>query len=179
MKLLNKYPHGPFLLESNYFNDERGGFLKVFSSDNELLNKYTVRQINHVVSVEKHTLRGLHYQQGGAAESKIFRVVQGAAQVAFVDVRPASDSYLQATTVLLDHPKMAIAIPRGFATGYCTLSDNTTVLYTSDNDYNIKAEAGLLWNDPKLRINWMTKDPILSEKDKAWALIGEQASELR
>ena len=174
MKLINQYPNGPFLFESNYFEDERGVFLKVLATDNEFLNKYTVRQINHVVSVDKHTLRGLHYQQGESAESKIFRVVKGAAQVAFVDVRAQSDSYLEATTILLEHPKQAVAIPRGFATGYCTLADNTTVLYTSDNDYNIQAEAGLLWSDPDLNINWVEKDPILSEKDKAWPLVAGQ-----
>ncbi|GAB3536699.1 dTDP-4-dehydrorhamnose 3,5-epimerase [Pontibacter brevis] len=177
MKLITQYANGPISFESNFFEDERGVFLKVFNTDNAFLNNYTVRQINHVVTVEKHTLRGLHYQQGEAAEAKIFRVVQGAAQIAFVDVRPASATYLQASTVLLDHARLAISIPRGFATGYLTLMDNTAVLYTADNDYNIQAEAGLLWSDPKLEIDWAEKNPILSEKDKAWPLVKEQVSE--
>ena len=143
----------------------------MFNSDNDFLQHYTVRQINYVVSVEKHTLRGLHYQQGEAAESKIFRVVKGSAQIAFADVRPDSPTYKTATTLVLDSPKQAIAIPRGFATGYCTLTDNTTMLYSSDNDYDISTEAGLLWNDPKLKIDWLVENPILSEKDKAWALL--------
>ena len=171
MKLLNQFSNGPFLFESNYFEDDRGVFLKVFNSDNSFLNQYTVRQINYVVSVEKHTLRGLHYQQGKAAESKIFRAVKGAAQIAFADVRPDSPTYQEATTIVLDNPKQAIAIPRGFATGYCTLADNTTMLYLSDNNYEIGTEAGLLWSDPKLNIDWLVENPILSEKDKAWSLI--------
>ena len=156
------------MFESNYFEDARGVFLKVFNTDNDLLKHYTVKQINYVISEEKFTLRGLHYQQGEFAESKIFRVVKGSAQVAFADTRPDSPTYLQANTVLLQSPKQAIAIPRGFATGYCTLTESTVMLYVSDNDYHASAEAGLLWNDPRLNINWQTKNPVLSEKDKNW-----------
>ena len=171
MQLINTYFDQILLVETNFFQDERGTFLKVFNSDNQLLNSYTVRQINYVESVKKHTLRGLHYQQGEAAESKIFRVIKGSAQIAFADVRLNSPTYQQATTVVLSNPKHAVVIPRGFATGYGTLADNTTILYLSDNDYNINTEAGLLWNDPKLNIDWLIKEPILSEKDKAWTLL--------
>ncbi|GEO04022.1 dTDP-4-dehydrorhamnose 3,5-epimerase [Adhaeribacter aerolatus] len=171
MKKLDSFPGGAFLFESHHFEDERGIFLKVFNTDNSFLNDYTVRQINYVTSVEKHTLRGLHYQRDTNAESKIFRVISGAAQVAFVDVRTDSPTYLQASTVVLDNPKRAVAIPRGFATGYLTLTAHTVMLYLADNDYNVGAEAGLLWNDPKLNINWQIKNPILSEKDKGWSIV--------
>ncbi|MDB5263112.1 MAG: dTDP-4-dehydrorhamnose 3,5-epimerase [Adhaeribacter sp.] len=168
MKIIDSFSGGPFLFESHFFEDERGIFLKVFNTDNDFMNAYVVRQINYVTSVEKNTLRGLHYQRGEHAESKIFRVINGAAQVAFVDVRTDSPTYLQATTLVLNNPKQAIAIPRGFATGYCTLADNTVMLYLADNDYNVSTEAGLLWNDPKLNIDWLVDEPILSGKDKAW-----------
>ncbi|KAA5548787.1 dTDP-4-dehydrorhamnose 3,5-epimerase family protein [Adhaeribacter rhizoryzae] len=171
MKKLDLFPGGAFLFESHYFEDERGVFLKVFNTDNSFLSDYTVKQINYVTSAEKHTLRGLHFQHGDNAESKVFRVINGAAQVAFVDVRPDSPTYLQASTVVLDNPKRAVAIPRGFATGYLTLTNNTVMLYLADNDYNVSTEGGLLWNDPALNINWLEKNPILSDKDKAWALV--------
>jgi dTDP-4-dehydrorhamnose 3,5-epimerase len=45
------------------------------------------------------------------------------------------------------------------------------MLYTADNDYHPEAEAGFLWNDPHLAINWKVKNPILSEKDKEWSPI--------
>lgn len=171
MKKLDSFAGGAFVFESHFFEDSRGVFLKVFNTDNAFLNDYTVRQINYVTSVEKHTLRGLHYQHGPHAEAKVFRVINGAAQVAFVDVRPDSPFYLQSQTVVLDNPKRAVAIPRGFATGYLTLTANTVMLYLADNDYNVNTEAGLLWNDPRLGIDWLEKDPVLSEKDKAWRLI--------
>ena len=172
MQLKQLFTGGAFLFESNHFKDDRGAFLKVFNTDNSLIWDYVVKQVNYVVSAEKKTLRGLHYQRGDNAESKIFRVINGSAQIAFVDVRPDSITYLQAQTVVLNDPKQAIAVPRGFATGYCTLEDNTIILYLSDNDYNINTEAGLLWNDPELNIDWRVKEPILSEKDKGWVKTG-------
>lgn len=159
------------LIESNFFEDSRGVFLKVFNSDIELLKGYTIKQINYVVTKEKHTLRGLHYQKDQYGESKMFRLIKGAAQLAFVDVRPNSSTYLNSYTWVLDEPKQAILIPRGFATGYCTLSKDVVMLYTADNDYHHQAESGLLWNDTQLDIQWHVKNPILSEKDKAWELV--------
>ena len=156
------------LVESNFFNDSRGGFLKVFNTDIDVLKEYAIKQINYVVTKEKFTLRGLHYQKNQYAESKMFRVTRGSAQVAFVDVRSSSATYLKSYTCSLNDPKHAILIPRGFATGYCTLSDDVEMLYTADNDYFAPAEAGLLWNDPKLQIEWQTRNPVLSKKDREW-----------
>ena len=159
------------LIESNYFEDSRGIFLKVFNTDIELLKNYTIKQINYVVTNEKFTLRGLHYQKDQHAESKMFRIIKGTAQLAFVDVRPSSATYLSSYSWILNDPKQAVLIPRGFATGYCTLSEDVVMLYTADNDYHAQAEAGLLWNDNKLNIEWQVQDPILSEKDKAWKAV--------
>jgi dTDP-4-dehydrorhamnose 3,5-epimerase len=171
MKIIEYNLKDAFLIQTNFSEDSRGAFLKIFAADNDILRNYTVRQINYVTSVQKHTLRGLHYQQGEFAEGKIFRAVNGAAQVAFVDVRPDSTSYLQAQTIILEDPRQAVVIPRGFATGYCTLADITIMLYLSDNDYNLNSESGLRWDDPKLHIDWLVQEPILSEKDKGWALV--------
>lgn len=160
-----------YLLESNHFTDSRGGFLKVFNTEIELLKDYAIKQINYVVTKEKHTLRGLHFQRDKYAESKVFRVVKGTAQLGFVDVRPGSKAYLRSYTCLLNDPKKAVIIPRGFATGYCTLSDDVEMLYTSDNIHHAPAETGLLWNDARLAIEWLVKDPILSAKDRAWKTV--------
>ena len=69
------------------------------------------------------------------------------------------------STYLSDSNNKALIVPRGFAHGFCTLKDNTEVLYKVDNVYNSKNECGILWNDSSLEINWPVTDPIISDKD--------------
>lgn len=170
MKLIDTIGEA-LLVESNYFEDSRGVFLKVFNTDVKELAAYSIKQINYVITNEKGTLRGLHYQKDQFAESKMFRIIKGKAQLAFVDVRTESPTYLKSYTKILDNPRQAIIIPRGYATGYCTLTEDVVMLYAADNNYYPEAEAGLLWNDPALAIDWQIENPILSEKDKAWSFV--------
>lgn len=151
------------------FTDERGAFVKVYSEHIQGLEIFDIKQINLVTSLEKFTLRGLHYQTGKHAEGKFFRVVKGGIQLCFVDIREHSTTYAQFGTIILTQPELGILVPRGFATGYCTLEENTTVLYLSDNDYEPSAEKGIRWNDSSIDIEWITDNSIISDKDKLWA----------
>lgn len=170
MKIAQQYPNGALVLESPLFQDQRGAFLKVFNQVAIPLADFEVVQVNCVHTKEEGTLRGLHYQKGVHAEAKFFRVLYGKMQLAFVDMREDMPSYLQATTVVLEDPKMGVLVPRGFATGYCTLQPDTVVLYLSDNAYTPEAEAGVRWDDPKVGIDWAVKEPIVSDKDLQWIL---------
>jgi len=157
------------VLKSPAFFDERGGFIKLFNQQAPVLEQYEIKQVNFVQNKKKNILRGLHYQTGPFAESKFFRVLDGRIQLAFVDLRQAPFGPLKAGTITLDSPDIGVLIPRGFATGYLTLEENTNVLYYSDNVYEPSAEQGLRWNDPLFKLQWLTFKPDLSQKDKAWA----------
>jgi len=124
-----------------------------------------VQQTNLVTTKENYTLRGLHYQQNDFAEAKFFRVISGSIQLAFARVNRIP---LLSDSVILSEPDVGVLVPRGFATGYLTLAENTSVLYLSDNVYRADHEAGIRWNDPSLSINWQSQSPILSEKDQKW-----------
>jgi len=165
MKIIKEVLSEVYLLESPFFTDDRGGFLKLFNRDNPLFDQFKIQQINYVESTQKDTLRGLHYQTGEFQESKVFRAVKGSIQLAFADTTDVNNSAM----VVLDNPAQCVLIPRGFATGYLTLSEFTTVLYISDNEYNVNVEKGIRWDDAQLKVNWMTQKPVLSEKDKKWA----------
>lgn len=171
MKISKELLGGVVLVESPCFRDNRGGFVKLFNKQIDFLGTYNIEQINFVQNKEANVLRGLHYQRGAAAESKFFRVMTGKIRLGFVDMREDSPSYLQGATFDLESSEFGLLIPRGFATGYLTLQEDTDVLYYSDNTYQPTLEAGLRWDDPKVNLAWNTENPTVSDKDKAWPFV--------
>lgn len=111
-------------------------------------------------------LRGLHFQKGEFAQSKLVGVISGAVLDVAVDMRPDSPSYLQHFKIRLEDQGTLFLIPKGFAHGYYTLSDDTVFHYAVDNFYSPENEGGVRYNDPVLDIDWELKEkPIISEKD--------------
>jgi dTDP-4-dehydrorhamnose 3,5-epimerase len=167
MDILEKIFNDVLIFKIPVYHDSRGDFIKLFNSLS-FLNSFSIQQINLVKNPKQFTLRGLHYQEGDFSESKFFRVIQKCAQIAFVDLRKKSATYLQSHSIMLDSIETGIFIPKGFATGYLTLEDDTNILYCSDNAYSPEYEKGVRWNDKKFDIDWKCKVPNISDKDKAF-----------
>ncbi|MCL4126252.1 UNVERIFIED_CONTAM: hypothetical protein GTU68_057098 [Idotea baltica] len=124
-------------------------------------------QENHSKSAKKNIIRGLHFQMPPHSETKMVRCIRGAVLDVFVDLRKDSDTFGQWDAIeLSEDNKQMIFIPRGFAHGFCTLTDISEVVYKVDNYYTPEAEIGLLFSDPDVNINWPTNEPILSDKDQ-------------
>lgn len=155
-------------LDNKASEDGRGKFIKFFDSSLLPSDSFQMQQTNYVHTKEKMTLRGLHFQTQEFAEAKIFRVLKGAIQLGFFDTTATHPNEQSSGFVLLDQIDQAYYIPRGFATGYLTLSDDTTVLYMSDNVYAPAYENGIRPNDPCLNIDWRTEDYQTSLKDQSW-----------
>ena len=149
--------------------DERGFFMRVL--DNQLFQQaglnYKWVQENHSRSTQKNIIRGLHFQFPPYAETKLVRCIRGAVLDVFVDLRKDSPTFGQWDSIRLDESnKKMILIPRGFAHGFCTLTEESEVLYKVDNYYAKAYEGGIAWNDPDINIDWPVDLPMLSEKDK-------------
>ncbi|MDV7395937.1 dTDP-4-dehydrorhamnose 3,5-epimerase, partial [Arthrospira platensis SPKY1] len=117
----------------------------------------------------KGVLRGLHYQVGDFAQAKLVRVTQGAVWDVAVDIRPGSKTFGQHFGTLLSAElKNQLFIPRGFAHGFLVLTDTAVFSYKCDNFYHKDSEAGIIWNDSDLQIDWydVPETFIISEKDK-------------
>jgi dTDP-4-dehydrorhamnose 3,5-epimerase len=148
--------------------DHRGHFTRSF--DEQIfthygLNRYWVQE-NHTLSKKKGTIRGLHLQLPPYSETKLIRVIKGAILDVFVDLRKDSPTFGKwASIELTDDNFKMIFIPRGFAHGFCTLTDNCEVIYKVDNFYSPNHEVGILWNDDFLNIDWPVSNPIISKKD--------------
>lgn len=170
MKIISTLLTDVQLIQSPAFVDERGSFVKFFNQEASLVQEYNIRQVNFVQNKQANILRGLHYQTGDWAEAKFFRVLRGSIQLGVVDARTGVASPDRASTIVLDRPDQGVLVPRGYATGYLTLSEEAEVLYFSDNVYHPQAEQGIRWDDPAFALDWQTKQPDVSEKDAAWAL---------
>jgi dTDP-4-dehydrorhamnose 3,5-epimerase len=161
------------LIEPEVFLDERGFFLETYKHSEFASNGIEERfvQENHSHSLRR-TLRGLHYQKNPKAQSKIVRVVVGTIFDVVVDIRKGSPRYAHWIGVNLsaENQKM-LYIPAGFAHGACVMSEQAALLYMVSSEYAPECEAGVIWNDPALRIQWPESKPILSLRDQMWPVL--------
>ncbi len=168
MKFIETELPGAFLIEPDVYHDNRGFFLETYSSrvfENSGITAAFV-QDNYSFSKEKGVLRGLHFQSPPHAQTKLVMVLCGAVFDVIVDLRRESPAYRKWIAVeLSSSPFRMIYVPKGFAHGFCTLEDDTRVLYKVDAPYNPAADGGVRWNDPDLGITWPVREPVLSKKD--------------
>lgn len=158
-----------FLIESTVFGDNRGFFLESYNKELFKQNGININfiQDNHSLSQQSGTLRGLHYQLNPKAQTKLVRVTRGAIYDVIVDIRKGSPTFGQwQGFILTSDNKRQLLVPKGFAHGFCTLVENTEVQYKVDELYSAENDRGIAWDDPDLRIDWPTINPMLSEKDK-------------
>ena len=159
------------LISPKRFTDRRGYFSETWSDRvfrQEIANLPFV-QDNQSFSEKRGTLRGLHFQKPPFAQGKLVRVLSGSILDVVVDIRRGSPTYMQHVAIEMDHRQAAqLWVPAGFLHGFCTLEDGTEVFYKVTSYYSAQHDAGVIWNDPDLRIRWPldTGSVILSEKDQ-------------
>jgi dTDP-4-dehydrorhamnose 3,5-epimerase len=157
-----------YIIEPNSFKDERGALSRVFCEE-ELKDifKFNIKQINHSVTKDKGTARGLHFQYEPNAEIKMVKCIKGAIFDVVVDIRENSPTFLQHFTVeLTEQNQKMMYIPKGFAHGFQTLEDNSELLYLHSNIYTPSNEGALNIYDPILNIKWPLTTANLSVRDK-------------
>ena len=170
MNLINTDIEGLVIIEPKLFKDQRGYFFESFSQ-REFDEK--VAPVHFVQDNESKSsygvVRGLHFQKPPYEQAKLVRVVKGRVLDVAVDLRKGSPTFGRHVTVELSEDNhLQFFIPRGFAHGFCVLSDEAVFQYKCDNYYAPESEGALIWNDPDLGIDWgiPDEDVKLSEKDK-------------
>ena len=159
------------ILEPKVFGDERGYFFESYTKkvfDDLVETKYDFVQDNESKS-SYGVLRGLHYQIAPYSQAKLVRVLQGRVYDVAVDIRKDSPTYGEWIGVeLSSENKKQFLIPKGFAHGFCVLSETATFAYKCDEYYRPEAERGIIYNDPTLAIDWKVKDMdlLVSDKDR-------------
>lgn len=164
---------GAWLIEMEPRGDARGYFARVFCRKELEAHgiESNVAQVNCSRSAEAGTMRGLHYQQAPAEETKLFRCIAGSVYDVMVDLRPDSPSYLQHYGVKLEAGDLRMVfVPRGCAHGFMTLEPDTEVEYLVSEFYSGADEAGLRHDDPYFAIEWPMQAVVISDKDRQWPL---------
>lgn len=162
---------GCFLIHDTVFEDERGYFFESFNA--ERFKKETGTSIAFVQDNQSRStrgvIRGLHFQTGEHAQAKLVRVLKGEVLDVAVDLRKSSPTFGQHyTTVLSETSRTQLFIPRGFGHGFVVLTHVAEFFYKCDNYYNKPSEGGIIYNDPKLAIDWQLPhdELIISLKDQ-------------
>jgi len=165
---------GAYIIHLNPFQDYRGLFERLFCSEElaEIGLNETVTQVNFSHSIEKHTLRGLHFQYPPFAETKIIRCIEGAFFDVIVDIRKDSPTFLEYYSIeLTPDVHQMLFIPKGCAHGFQTLKNDSKMIYFHSEKYTPESEDGLYYADPMLKIDWPHDPTEISEKDKNRTLI--------
>ena len=125
----------------------------------------------------KGVLRGLHYQLKNP-QDKLVSVIRGEVFDVAVDIRKDSPTCGKwVGTVLSEENKHQLFVPKGFAHGFCVLSDEVDFLYKCSDFYTLGDEYGIRWDDPVIGIDWPMDDVILAAKDLNAPLLKEVSAE--
>lgn len=169
------------LIDLEKRGDERGWFARTMDArifaehgmDHEFV------QQNASVSAHAGTLRGLHFQREPHSEAKLVRCLRGRIVDVIVDLRQGSPSFLrhEAFELSAENSRM-LYVPRGFAHGFQTLTDDVEVSYLVSAYYAPDHESGLRYDDPRLGIDWPLPVSVISPKDASWSYVTEERPDL-
>lgn len=170
MEIIKTKIEGVLIVEPKVFGDARGYFFESFNARE--FAKKTGLDITFVQDNESRSkygvLRGLHFQLPPYTQSKLVRVVKGRVLDVAVDIRKGSPTYGQHVSCeLTEDNHRQFFVPKGFAHGFCVLSEDAVFQYKCDNFYAPQADGGISILDASLGIDWgiEIEKAILSEKD--------------
>ena len=157
------------IYEKDTFKDKRGYFRELFIQKH-FKEKFPFDVMSYS---KKNVLRGLHLQLNNP-QAKLITVLKGKIFDVSLDCRKKSKKFGKYFSIVLsDKENRSLLIPKGFAHGFCSLSNDVVLHYKCSTYRNKNSECGILWNDKKIKINWPIKKPVISEKDKKNILFDE------
>ena len=171
MKFTETNLSGVYIVELERNEDERGWFARAWCREEFVANGLPsdLVQCNLSHNAQRGTLRGLHFQIAPYSETKLVRCVAGAAYDMALDLRPDSPTFKQSFAAELSAANgVALFLPQGFAHGFQTLVDNTTLFYQMSVPYTPEAVDGVRWNDFAFNLEWPIADPIVCARDSAF-----------
>lgn len=163
------------LIEPKVFGDPRGFFVETYKRSEFIENGICEQFVQDNWSRScRGTLRGLHFQKPPKAQAKLVTVLHGEVFDVAVDIRKNSPTFGKWVGIhLSDNKPQMLYIPKGFAHGFCVLSDEADFVYKVSDEYCRELDSGIRWNDPTIGIPWPIVEPLLSAKDLQLPLLNE------
>jgi dTDP-4-dehydrorhamnose 3,5-epimerase len=150
----------PYVIKSKMFFDKRGFFQEIF-----LKKKLKFDLIfTAIAKSKKNVIRGLHFQKKNK-QTKVIYVIDGKILDVVVNLKKNSKNFGKIYKFYLSKGDV-LFVPNFYAHGYECLTKNCQVLYHLDNYRDAKNEDGINLKDKKLKIRWLTKKPIISQRDR-------------
>jgi dTDP-4-dehydrorhamnose 3,5-epimerase len=150
------------IIKHKSYKDKRGYF-KELLIEKDIRKKFPFLVMSYS---KKNVIRGLHLQQR-KSQGKFVTVIKGKIYDVVIDLRKKSKTFGKKYSIILSENNCnSIYVPEGFAHGFCALDKDNYVVYSCTNYRDKQSEIGIKFDDKKLNINWPTKSPILSKKDK-------------
>ena len=167
MKVLKTKFKNLFLIKLDKMSDFRGNFSRLFCDKifTDFGVKFKIKQVSLAKNPKKFTLRGMHFQDYPKREQKLLFCLKGKIWDVVVDVRKDSSTFGQWQHFELNN-KNCLFIPKGFAHGYITMTNNVELIYLMDEFYELKLAKGIIWNDKNVGIKWPQKPILISKKDQ-------------
>jgi dTDP-4-dehydrorhamnose 3,5-epimerase len=177
MNILTTSLEGLLLVEPKIFKDRRGFFMETYSRRKYEAAGITETFVQDNLSYSlKSTLRGLHFQIR-QSQAKLVQVISGEIFDVAVDLRSGSATFGKWTGARLsDKNGRQMYIPKGFAHGFCVLSEFAIFHYKCSDFYAPDDEGGIIWSDPDIGIKWPVENPIISDKDKQYPNLASLSS---
>ena len=177
MEVIKTKLEGVLIIKPRVFGDNRGWFYECYSKKAYTEAGITCEfvQDNQSLSSQKGIIRGLHFQTAPHTQAKLVRCSRGAVLDVAVDLRKDSPTYKQWISVeLSEENKTQLFIPKGFAHGFVTLTENCELQYKCDDFYAPECDGGIPWDEKEIGVEWGVENPVLSEKDKKHPPLAEQ-----
>jgi len=172
---------GLCLVERRRHADERGEFARLWSADALSAHGFPFGpvQVNHSVTRNRGTIRGLHYQAPPHTETRLVSCIRGEIYDVAIDLRPDSPTFLQWHAERLSPENgRGLLIPEGFAHGFQTLTDDCEIVYCHARPYAAEAESGVAFDDPALSISWPLTPTVVSDRDRGHAPLASRSQRL-
>ncbi len=162
---------GAWLIYPEPIHDDRGFFARTFCVNEFRAHGLETEFPQHSIScsLRKGTVRGMHFQREPRGEVKLVRCLTGSIWDVIIDMRPTSPTFRNWRAFeLCGDDGLQLYIPKGFAHGFQTLSDNTRVNYLISEFHAPNAASGVRYDDPAFKIKWPLPISVIADKDLLW-----------